>query len=776
MKKRLLAFGLCAMMLTGLTACGGSTSANKETEASEKAAYVYVPEYFNWDVEEPENGYIQTYGIVNGSMLATASDWSEEEGNKLEVLKYQLSDGTTERIPLVMENDNEYVNSITVMKDGSILACMQSYTWDETNGSQSSYCLRILDESGQAVKNIDLTEVCEKVMEESGSDYMYVNGVASDGEGNMYLAFEQQVVVLNQDGEQLFDISVDNWIHGIGDLGNGSVYMTYYGQSGYELAEIDAASKAISRKHEITGNGINGFFNVSEEHKLYYTDGDSIRVLDLETEENEKVLSWLDADINGQYVEGINYLDEETFVAYYSNWSTDEEGFVRLVKTDSSLVQAKKILTLASLTSDSNMQRDIISFNKTNTEYRIQLKTYLDYSTMSDADWENYDQFLSDATTRMLNDITGSNPPDIICFSNSGSGLSLNTLAEKGVLEEITPYLEAAGYKLDDFVEGVVSSYKVNDKVYTLPGRFSIQTLLADSAIVGEKEGWTLEEALEIIKNLPEGMSYSEYDTQENFLATCLAYGYENFIDEVNGTCEFDSEDFKAILEIAKTFPEEYDYSADTPSSPIRIQNGELLVIDTYISSLEEIQVSQAYFGDKTPTYIGYPGVGGNGALINGLQGTYAICSKSEYKSAAADFIVALITEPYDADDWQSYGFPSLKSELDKYITEEITVRYITDENGDPILDEDGNPMTEGSGGGFGWGDWSYEYRQSTQEDADVLMHLVENAQTLSVSTANKIFTMIYEEAAFYFNGQKSVDEVAQIIQNRVGLYLMENN
>lgn len=777
MKKKLLAFGLCAMMLAGLTACGGSTNADKGTAETQKAAYVYVPEYFSWDVEEPENGYVQTYGILNGCMLATSSEWGDEGGAKQEIIKYNLLDSTTQRIPFATTDSNENINAVTLMDDGAVLVCTQNYMWDEiSQNGKSTYQVYVVDAAGQVATSIDLTEICDAVQEANGSDYIYVNAIASDADGNIYLAFEQQVVVIDQNGTKLFEISMDNWIQGIGNMGNGSVYMTYYGQNNYEIAVIDKDAKAIGKKYEMTGNGLNGFFDVTEDNKLYYTDGDSIRMMNLETEENEKILSWLDADINGQYVEGISCQDEDTFVAYYRDWGTDEEGFVRLVKTDSSLVKEKEIITLAALTSDSNMQRDIINFNKNNTEYRIQLKIYLDYSTMSDADWENYEQFSSDAATRMINDITGNNPPDIICFSNTSSDLNLNTLAEKGVVEELTPYLEAAGYKLDDFVDGVVNSYKVNDKVYTLPGRFAVQTLLADSAIVGDKEGWTLEEALEIIKNLPEGMSYSEYDTQNNFLSTCLAFGYENFIDEANATCNFDSDDFKSILEIAKTFPKEYDYTVERPSAPILIQNGEILVISSYISSLEEIQVSQAYFGDKTPTYIGYPGVGGNGSLLTGLQGTYAICSKSEHKDAVAEFVLSQITKPYDKEDWQSYGFPSLKSELDKYITETITVRYITDENGDPILDADGNPIPEGGGGGFGWGDWSYDYRQSTQEDADELMHLLDDIQTLSLSTNNTIFQMIYEEAEFYFNGQKSLDEVASIIQNRVGLYLMENN
>ena len=39
----------------------------------------------------------------------------------------------------------------------------------------------------------------------------------------------------------------------------------------------------------------------------------------------------------------------------------------------------------------------------------------------------------------------------------------------------------------------------------------------------------------------------------------------------------------------------------------------------------------------------------------------------------------------------------------------------------------------------------------------------------------DEIFMIIEEEAQSYFAGAKSVDEVADVIQKRVSLYVMEN-
>lgn len=773
MKKRFLALGLSAVLALSLAACGGKETGSSEVD--ERPEFVYVPEYFSWDVEEPENGYINTYGVINGYMLGMMRTYDNETGaSSQEFLRYNLADNTLAKIPYVTENDNEYVNTVTLQPDGSILACAEEYVWDEkTQVGESHYRLLSIDETGAVTNAMDLSEIYKEQQEKN--DYVYINNIAMDAEGTVYLCFEREVVLVNPDGTKLFSVDCDSWIQSMGNMPDGSVFVAHYSNEGTNcLSVIDKTAQSFGTVYNTGNNSINGFYNIAEGNILYCSDGSAVRKVDLEAGTNEVLFNWLDTDINGQYVQGIHYVDENTIIGYYRDWSTDEESFVKVVKTDSSLVPEKEILTMAALMSDSNIQQDVVAFNKGNTTHRIQLKTYLDLNSMTSSDYENYQQYINDATTRMLNDITGTNPPDIIAITDGY--INKTTLAEKGVLEDITPYLEQAGYKTEDFVQGVVNSYFVGDKLYMLPNRFVVSTLMADSAIVGDKQGWTLEEALEVIKNLPEGVSYASYTTQQSFVQQCLMYGYSSFVDEENATCNFDSPEFKAVLEIAKTFPKEYTYDEDAPSPPLRVQNGEVLTWDMSIYNLEEIQMGFAVFGDKTPTFIGFPGVAGNGALIQGSGGNYAICSKSEYKDDAANFVIDIITKPYDSEDWNSWGLPVLMADLESYIEKELEVEYLKDENGELILDEEGNPIPNKGYGGVGYGDWEYNYRPSTREEADLLLDIVNGACATAGSYNSPIYTMIMEDVAPFLDDQKSVDEVASVIQNRISLYLMENN
>ena len=69
---------------------------------------------------------------------------------------------------------------------------------------------------------------------------------------------------------------------------------------------------------------------------------------------------------------------------------------------------------------------------------------------------------------------------------------------------------------------------------------------------------------------------------------------------------------------------------------------------------------------------------------------------------------------------------------------------------------------------------YSYTAHTLNQEEADVIRNIIENRLLLDWN--NPVITNVMEEAPAYFEGQKSLDEVTDIIQNRVQLYVDENN
>jgi len=67
-----------------------------------------------------------------------------------------------------------------------------------------------------------------------------------------------------------------------------------------------------------------------------------------------------------------------------------------------------------------------------------------------------------------------------------------------------------------------------------------------------------------------------------------------------------------------------------------------------------------------------------------------------------------------------------------------------------------------------------YEYRTTTEEEADLLEYLISVAKP-SGNSNTEIMNIITEEAGAYFKGQKSAKDVASVIQSRVQVYVNEN-
>ncbi len=773
MKKRLVALLLSGVLaVSALTGCG-NTDKTESTQTQEVSGYVYVPEYFDWGFEVGENDWINTNGVINGYVTGMYQSYDEiNYKQKQELLCMNLEDGSVTRIPIALEKDNQSVNFFTMKEDGTVIACVEEYNWDENSQtSNSTYTLLYLDQEGNTLKTVDFTPVYKEMA--AKDEWNRPRSMALDAEGALFVQFEQQIVAVDEDGKKQFVVESSDWINNMGSMPDGSVYITYYGQRGQVLAIVDKAAQKLGDSYDISGN-FNGFFQINADNIMYYNDSSSMRKLDLATGESEVVFKWLDCDIIGNYINGVACENEDTVFAYYSNWESGEESFIKLTKTERNQVAEKQIITIAALEANNEeMESKIVAFNKANDEYRMELTTYLDYANMSEADYANYDKFIDDAVTRMKNDLTGKNPPDIICLSSGY--IDARDLAKQGLIEELTPYLEKAGYSEDDFVAGVVNANKIDGKLYTLPARFSLVTAIANSAYVGDRQGWTLEEVLEVVKNLPEGVELTGSTTQSGFVSECLMFGYDTFIDSDNAQCHFDSPEFKALLEVAKTFPKEYNYKDDAPSEPALMSAGEIAMIVHSMSELNDIQMCLAFLGDQEGAFIGLPGAVGNGSLIAPYGANYTICTKSDQKDVAAKFIIDSLTEDYNKNKRFSWGFPSFEKAFDDYIADELDVAYLKDDKGELILDEEGNPIPEGGSSAVGWGDWEYSYRPATQEEADILRELV-NGAVGSYSYNTELFGIIMEELEPFFNNQQSADQVAKVIQNRISLYLTENS
>ena len=183
-------------------------------------------------------------------------------------------------------------------------------------------------------------------------------------------------------------------------------------------------------------------------------------------------------------------------------------------------------------------------------------------------------------------------------------------------------------------------------------------------------------------------------------------------------------------------------------------------------SDFWDFQYNMVAFGDDG-VMIGFPTTEGVGNAMM-FNSSYAISEKCANKDVAWQFVRGFITGEY-GDSW---GFSPVQETFDAALKDAMTPQYEKNEDGSFKLDENGNKI-EISTGSWSDGINNYDMYAMTQKQADQLQELIDNC-TKTINTDDSLMDIIKEEGAAFFNGQKSAEETAKMVQSRASVYVKE--
>ena len=750
--RRTAAVTLAAATAVSLAACG---KANDSGDAVQAKEWAYVPEFITIDEENVDYYDMQ---IMGENIYYLSYDWNEETGESSQsICKYSLADQNVTATPITWleEGSNQNISRGRFAEDGSMYAIMYSYNEDY---SESKEMLTKFDASGKQLFSNDITDLVGD---------SYVDTLAVDGEGRLYVTGDSQIWLFDGEGNRQGTVSMegggDVWIDSLACGRDGKMYMGYNKYDGnnstYTLCEIDFDGKKVGQTYE--GVPRNNGFAAGTEYDFLLSDGTTFYGYNLASKEKEELFDWLDSDINGNYVRKFSQMEDGRILAVIEDWDNNDNGIALLTKKKAEEVPQKETILIATMGGSYTLQSKAVKFNKASDKYHISVKDYVDYDNWTENTW-------SDALANLNNDITSNNCPDMIDLSS----VNVPQLAAKDVLEDLTPYLEKSSkLNREDFVENILDAYTYDGKLLSIPTYFSMQTVIGSADMVGTDGGWTLEQLMELANEHPDAELFDRVSKQA-ILQAALMFNEDAFINWETGECSFDTDGFKNILEFVNRFPDEVNWEEGMDSEPTRIQNGEVLLSTAYIYDFNQLQMYNEIFqGDYS--CVGFPTVDGQGGHALSASEAYAITTKSKQKDGAWEFLESLLTET--GEDRFYSGFPTLKSKLNEMAEKAVTPNYVTDENGEIMKDENGEPIISEGASSVGYEDgWSYTYRLPTQEEVDKVMELMNVAKPVSYNGDDEISKIINEEAEAFFKGQKSVDEVAGVIQNRINIYVSE--
>ena len=183
-------------------------------------------------------------------------------------------------------------------------------------------------------------------------------------------------------------------------------------------------------------------------------------------------------------------------------------------------------------------------------------------------------------------------------------------------------------------------------------------------------------------------------------------------------------------------------------------------------------------------TFVGYPSEDGTSNHRFSTSQTFAISTTCKARDVAWNFLSQLVREDYQSGD-NVWNFPVNQKAFDAKMKEAMTEEYQTDENGNQILDENGDPIkipkttyytaTASSTTLDSDDPGRVDIYALSQEQADQILDVISKTTRLSVYDES-IMDIVNDEAAPFFAGQATAAETASAIQSRVKLYVAEQS
>lgn len=817
---------------------GSSTGTKTETN-DEKAAstskYTYQAEF----LPIPDNiQYVNTSTISGSNLYFTGSiidgkkTFTDENGEEIEYDNYRsalfrmdvetgdCTELTEFQLPEVPEGwmGSTDLNTIQTGADGTLWAIYGSYTYRynppadlAADDSMYNYYeqgenktgLLHLDADGKELKRIEFNQT-----DENGNSF-YVSNFFVDNSGNVYLSDWQNVYIYDQDGNKKTTVDLGENGGELCELKAGVVGVCYYKndeakpeESGRVFQEIDPATGKLTGDTVKLPDSAYNFFPGDDVYDIYYDYNGNIYGYKFDTDTKDKVIDWIECDINSNNLNSYSILPDGRVIAFENTYDdqtqTNTMQLIVMTRVDAASVVNKTVLTFACMYLDWNMRDAIVKFNRASNTHRIVVRDYSEYNTDDD-----YTAGIQKLNTEMLS----GKLPDMIDINTYS--MPIEQYAAKGFLTDLYELIDAdADLSREDFVQPVLKALESADgKLYQLPQTFAVDTAIALDKVVGEYDTWNLAAVKDAMTKLQDGATvFDVYRTKSDILSTCISRNIDAFVDWENGAAHFDSDEFKALLEFANSFPDTYDWEnadeEDQDSAQNRMNAGKQLMSSFYVSSLEDILYQLTGYNGKVK-FVGYPSEDGTSNHAFQIDGAIAISSTCADKTAAWNFMKQFLNEEYQSS-YNIWSFPINQAAFDAKLKEMMTEEYQTDDNGNVMKDDNGNPIripkvtyyTDGNGTMTGYStgnggvavmqasaDGSVEMGENgevnvyamTQEQADEILGLI-NATTAVYGYDESILNIISDEAAAYFAGEKSLDDTANMIQSRVNLYVAEQS
>ncbi len=339
------------------------------------------------------------------------------------------------------------------------------------------------------------------------------------------------------------------------------------------------------------------------------------------------------------------------------------------------------------------------------------------------------------------------------------------TLIDTGNMTNMYSLIEQYdGFKKEDILPNVLEGFEENGKLYSLSPTLIIHTAAAKTKHVGEgAENWTPQQAIELYQSLPEDVAFLYNPAYEYKLSDyMMKKASRSAISYSSNSCNFGGE-FVEVLDFVSQIPDETLNTVNFEEMSMEeaailhneisntLRNDEAIVSEITFNGLNKSMIWNLLvnFGGEDITFVGFPSVDGHGVVTQAEQ-PFVIPDSSTKKELTWDFVNYLMTEQVEFTS----GIPVLKTQINNIIS-----------NADPNDSTSIRRTIEEGGISCAFTD-------------EQLTELVNYISSIKVEPyySPGIESIIKEEYSAVLDGDRSPQDCADILQNRISIYFAEQS
>ena len=537
----------------------------------------------------------------------------------------------------------------------------------------------------------------------------------------------------------------------------------YFGQIRYCLVDLSTGSISALDEMEYIGVPLRNL-SYCNGQLVTVTDG-GVYVIDTAGETCKMTLSFNCSNCNRYLVNNseLKYADEDRMIFGITSNSVGinlpDHALCTFTKSSAYPAAGKTILTVASTEDlDYSISEAMMIFNnKSDSSFllfdsRYKANSEIDYSNVDSTDQAALSSLNSYATVtdRLAMDLMAGEGPDILITNGANEQLS-----KADYFIDLSDFLaNESGISEADYFMNAVNALKFDGALYQMPIGFYVDGIAGSGESFGGKNGLTFDEYRAMVNTVCNGQD-PLYDHQLSFSRTEVATKLFANTSEVyinDGKIDVNSESFKAILDYCKDLPAKGYYEGkdlDAEFEDLMTAMDNMKVQPAVIYGFYEYETFALMFPDAA--ICGYPSIDGRTASI-GSDMTVSLSSHSENIDACKEFLKTLLSE--DIQSTIGTNIP-----LNKKCARETALQEIESHN---------NYVEKNAGQKFAK---TGEFIDPSV--ADAYIDEISKATTSSFVYHN-ISLIIYEEIPAYFEGQKSFEDVARVINDRAQKVLDE--